>query len=296
MTTSDQKWFGASDKSERKPLDYFIPEPLQNQLGSLRHFIAPFVTEQRILRMEKVLQLRSRTLLPIFENTHHTHNISAVLRTMDALGYQDLVQLYSDPAMRFRPKDTVERGSSHWLSPRRGDNLETCVQMLKKSNYALGLVTLPTFFKTSGQYSADLPSFSSHDFSKDLFKATVGNRPIALVFGNEAAGIEEAWKDHADFYVHVDMFGFVESLNMSVCAAILMASLREATANLPKFLMPPWEQTLLLDHWLAKDTQNAAELVKTKRADLWCYFDFVRRGLFFDPFENASVRATKNKL
>jgi tRNA (guanosine-2'-O-)-methyltransferase len=301
MTTShkkwnDSKWMGSTDKNRLSPLDYFIPESLQGELGEFRNFIAPFVTEQRILRMETVLEQRTRCVLPIFENTHHTHNVSAVMRTMDAMGFQDLVQLYSDSEMRFRLKDTVERGSSHWLNPRRGQSLLECVSVLKKSNYLIGLVTLPTFFRTSGDYSSDLPSFSSNEFQDAKFQSVVGAKSIALVFGNEADGVEAAWKEHADFYVHVDMFGFVESLNMSVCAGILFSNLRSALQGNKDYRLSSWIRALLLDHWLAKDTQSASELVQKQMPGLWAYFEFVKRGRFFDPFDNLATKRSKASL
>ena len=296
MTTSNNVWMGSTDKRKSSPLDYFIPESLQAEVGLFRSFIAPFVTEQRISRMEGVLRERTRQVLPVFENTHHTHNISAVLRTMDALGYQDVIQLYSDSEMRFRLKDTVERGSSQWLGPRRSKSFEQCLDVLKKSGCVIGLVSLPTFFKTAGDYESSKPSFSSAEFQTKEFEEMVSGKKIALVFGNEASGVEAQWHQHADFYTHVNMYGFVESLNLSVCAGILLSSLREAAQKSLLSKMPSWEQTLLLDHWLAKDTDRASELIENQKPELWCYFDFVKRGLFWDPFGDIGNRSKVRRL
>lgn len=117
-----------------------------------------------------------------------------------------------------------------------------------------------------------------------------------MVFGNEASGVESEWHQHADFYTHVNMYGFVESLNLSVCAGVLLSSLREVGQKWVLKKLSTWEQTLLLDHWLAKDTDRASELVENKRPELWCYFDFVRRGLFWDPFGDISNRPKQKML
>lgn len=294
MVSSQWSWGGASDLSRKIPGEYFIPKSLQTDFGSLLPFLGTFVSETRTERLERVSKARSRFVVPVFENTHHSHNISAILRTADALGFQDAIFCYTQNDMRFRLKDSVERGSSDWLSPRRAESVDQCARALQASGFCRLAVSLPSFERTAEHYRQTLPSFSAEDLPGAKFEEFRAGRKIALIFGNELHGVSQEWTTHADGYVHVDMHGFVESLNVSVCAGILLHSLRcSLEANEPGFRISEDESRLLLEHWMARSVTRSAELVGVHRPALWPYFDFVRKGLFFDPFHNLHERKAK---
>lgn len=282
-------WKGASDSSRNVPAEYFIPKSLLGDFARLTDFLTPFVTEERLARFRNVSKGRSRFVVPVFENTHHTHNVSAILRTCDALGFQDAYFCYHDTEMRFRLKDSVERGSSTWLSPRRAGSIERCAGALKASGYAIALVSLPTFYTTAVHYVEELPSFAAQEMGGEPFERARAGRGVALVFGNEKAGVSPEWTEHADFYVHVDMHGFVESLNVSVCAGVLLHALRTSLEGRERrFLVAEHEAELLVEHWMARSVTNGTEVVRDKQPGLWPWFDFVRKGMFFDPFDDIS--------
>jgi|GEM_PF-608434 len=280
--------------------EYNIPKSLQCDFGKLFDYLGAFATDERNARFHSVVGARTRAIVPVFENTHHNHNISAILRSADALGLQEAYFCYSDKGMHFRLKDSVERGSSTWLSVRRAVSVEECARYLRASGHAIALVSLPSFERTASHYQAQLPSFAAQEIGGVAFEAARAHRKVALVFGNELKGVSEEWNEHADMYVHIDMHGFVESLNVSVCAGILIHTLRRALeannsavlarGEADRFCLAPHERALLLEHWIARSVIRAPELVQAGRPDLWPYFDFVRKGLFFDPFGNLPNR------
>ncbi|WP_148698136.1 TrmH family RNA methyltransferase [Silvanigrella aquatica] len=266
------------------PTQYFIPEYLRNDFGKINAALRGFLTETRLAKMQNIAQKRSRQVLTVFENTHHAHNISAIIRTIDAFGFLDLFFLYSNSEMRFRAADTVDRGASQWLMPKRLTSIEDCAKILKDSNYKIALVSLPDFSRTSEHYNYHIPSFTSQKFCTDEFKNFIGNQKIALIFGSELHGVSPEWKNYADMYLSVEMYGFTESLNVSVCAGILLQSLRESLLQSQKnFHLNIKEQELILEHWIAKTCPNALNYISSRMPELLPWFEFVRSGQFFQP-------------
>ena len=279
------KWSGPDDNSRTLRTDYFIPADLQEDFGKAKEVLSATLTEERLLRFASVASTRTRAVMPVFESTHHCHNISAVLRTADAFGFQDVSFVYNQPDMKFRLSDSVERGSSTWLSARRTTSIAKCAAALKQSGYMIFLVSLPSFARTSVYYKGELPSFAAQEIGNQQFIDLVGHNRIALVSGNEKFGLSENWAEFADGYLHVDMSGFVESLNVSVCAGILLHALR--TQWLPKTIshtLSSQQQSLLVEHWITRSCQNARAIVERENALLLPWLDFVRGGKFYSPF------------
>lgn len=232
--------------------------------------------------MQNIVNKRSRHILTVFENTHHSHNISAVIRSVDTFGFLDLFFVYSNPQMRFRATDTIDRGASQWLFPKRLTSIKKCAEILKESQYKIALVSLPDFSRTSQNYLNQLPSFSCVDFFTNSFHNFVQDEKIALIFGSELLGISPEWNEFADMYVHVDMFGFTESLNVSVCAGIILHSLRQCFEHRQKNIsLTELEKKLVLEHWITKDFTNARQYISNRKPELLAWFEFVRSGHFF---------------
>lgn len=268
--------------------DYFIPADLQGFFGKIRTTLSPYVTAERLSRFETVAAQRSRKVLCVFESTNHSHNISAVLRSVEAFGFQDAFFVYTDlQNTRFRINDSVERGTSHWLTLRRAPDLATCAKTLKSAGYTIALVSLPTFHRTAQHFSAELPHFSISQTSSPAFNTLFSEAPLALVFGNEKHGISNEWVAYADCYLSVDMFGFVESLNVSVCAGILLQGLRDCIEKNPKkesFLLPAHLRALLIEYWLARTVDRGEEILTGKAPELVPYLGFLRACGFYSPF------------
>jgi len=262
-------------------IKYSIPEKFQKNIGKITEALTPLLTDKRLQRMRHVVSTRSRKVCAVFENTHHAHNISAVLRTMDAFGFLDVFFLYNNPHIRFRAHDSIDRSASKWLMIRNQDSVATCAQVLKENNYKIALISRPDFSKTSKYYQMELPAFSTAKLDERPFLELQKNHDIALVFGTELYGVSEEWTQYADFYLSVDMYGFCESLNVSVCAGIVLNSLRDSLSKHSQLpLLSEFERSLLLEHWMIKDLEISHKYIRNKHKDLCDWYDFIKTAKF----------------
>jgi tRNA (guanosine-2'-O-)-methyltransferase len=180
--------------------------------GSAEHFALwdyyhEYITPERRARLGKVLSQRTRRLTVVLEDVRQSHNVSAVLRSCDAFGIQDVHVL--EPVESFDPSTRVALGSQRWLTIRREpgeDAIRRGIAGLKHSGYRI-VATVP-------------PNDEAVPFDKLEF-----DRPIAVVFGNEKEGISSEMAAAADVLTTIPMCGFVESLNISVAAALLVQNL-----------------------------------------------------------------------
>jgi tRNA (guanosine-2'-O-)-methyltransferase len=258
-------------------MHFFLPEHLQKHAGSISRVLSPLMTETRRLRLEACLAGRSRQILCVFESTHHSHNISAVLRTIDAMGFLEAIFVYQNPNMRFRARDSVERGSAQWLMIKRSSSVAQTAQDLRAAGYQILLVSRPDFAFTSESFQHHLPHHTVGD--PGLFDDQIMNKKqdkIALVFGSELQGIDPNWTQWAQGYLSVGMHGFVESLNVSVCAGILLHGLRQAVSK----RLEHQEEILVRDYWLARATSGSRRTVLAFDQTLEEYFDHMASGRF----------------
>lgn len=265
--------------------EYQVPESLLNYPGSVAGALLPLLSPERSDRLRHGLQVRRRDVLCVFENTHHSHNVSAVLRTIDAMGFIETIFVYTNASMRFRQRDSVERGASQWLIARRSQSVSATGEALGRAGYRVLLVSLPSFATTSSSFRQELPQFTVDELRTQRFEAFQGTSPIAIVFGSELNGVSPDWLEHAGGYLSVKMSGFIESLNVSVCAGIILHGLRSRISH----SMEEQEKTLLLDYWISRSTSNASRTLLALRPDLSEYLQFVRSGAFFDPFPEAHL-------
>ena len=166
-------------------------------------------TSRRQQRIQAVVARRQPTITVVLEDVHDGHNVSAVLRSCDAIGMLDVHLVYD--------RDTPPRGAFHpgtsasaakWITPHFHESIESCYASLRQAGHWI-------FATALGQTSVDL-------YRLDL------TGPIALVFGNEQRGVSGQAIDLADGCVHIPMHGMVESLNISVaCAVSLFEVMRQ---------------------------------------------------------------------
>lgn len=207
--------------------------------------LAPLLTETRSRRMETVAAGRTRRLRLVIQDVHNPHNVSACLRSAEAMGVQDVdvVTLRE----RFRPS-TVAKGVAPWLTLRRHTTVEGCVKNLRANGYRIA-AGLP---RPDAKPLAELPL----------------DEPIAVVFGNEHAGVDPAWLDAVDYAFTIPMAGMVESLNISVSAAITLYHLTSALKDkLPAatFALPEHERIQLLCAWACRHTAQYNDILARLR-------------------------------
>ncbi len=169
------------------------------------------ITERRRRRMVEVLERRQPDLTVVLENVHDPHNVSAVLRSCDAVGISSVHLVYS---VEERPE--LSRGVSgsalRWLDVVDHDSIDACYAALREKGFTI--------------YATHLDENRVDLFDLDLTK------PTALVFGNERRGLSAEAVAEADATVIIPMMGMVQSLNISVaCAVSLYEALRQRRAS-----------------------------------------------------------------
>lgn len=158
------------------------------------------MTPERTNRIHTVLNNRQPGLAVVMENVHDPHNISAVMRTCDAVGIQDIYVLNTIIARHERYGPKSSSSAAKWLSVHTFDNVQECFNKLRASysrilTTHLGVDSVPVY---------DL------NFTES----------IALVFGNEHDGVSEEVRQLSDGSFVIPQVGMIQSLNISVACAI----------------------------------------------------------------------------
>ena len=206
-----------------------------------------FVTDRRFQLFETILNNRTRYITVVLEDIFQPHNASAVLRSCECFGIQDVHIIENRNKYRINPD--VALGAYKWLSlfkyNQNPDNTLTAIGLLRKQGYRI-IATTP------GKNDCTLDNF-------DLLKGK-----IALLFGSELDGLSPAALEAADEYVQIPMTGFTESLNISVSAAIfihhLTGKLRHSTIN---WQLSDEEKQLIKLIWL-KNTIRKSDIIEKK--------------------------------
>jgi tRNA (guanosine-2'-O-)-methyltransferase len=160
------------------------------------------MTPQRTEKLTSVLNKRQPDITIVLENVFDPHNISAVMRTCDAVGVQDIYILNTKIPRHKKWGPRSSSSAAKWLTIHQYENAEECFSSLRK-RYSSILTT---------HLSSDAVSLHQLDFTKS----------IALVFGNEHSGVSEEIRDMADGNFLVPQAGIIQSLNISVACAVTL--------------------------------------------------------------------------
>ena len=209
----------------------------------LREF-EKLVSPNKKILIEDALQSRTRYLTVVLENIQKPHNASAVLRTVECLGLQELSMISGSglAAKSYEANPGVVKGAVKWIDVYRYEEGEgatdRCLSFLKQQGFAIA-VTSP---HSAGIYPEELPI----------------DKPIALVFGNEQEGVSQAALNAADYHLRIPMWGFTESYNLSVSAAICVYTLAQRIRNSGvAWQLSPDEQAELRLRWYRKLVKRA---------------------------------------
>jgi len=189
---------------------------------------------RRVERMAAVLGKRLPDLTVVLENIHDPHNVSAILRTCDAVGVVRVELLYTCESF---PKIGRKSSSSasKWVERRKHTSVEECYAVLRNEGYRIIATRLDANAQT-------------------LYESTLTGK-VALVLGNEHRGVSEAAASQADSRLYIPMRGMIESLNVSVAAAVLLyEALRQRLARgpLPVPALPPEQYDAMLADWIKR--------------------------------------------
>ena len=168
-------------------------------LELLEH-LQDFLTEERKERFNTILDQRTKHFTVVTEDVYQIHNTSAVMRSCDAFGIQDLHLV--EEKFGKRVDKEIAMGAQKWVTLHRYPNLTSCVDKLKADGY-------------------QIVATSPHGEDSDLHRFDY-TKKSAIFFGTEKDGLTEAVTEQADAFIKIPMYGFTESLNISVSAAIVM--------------------------------------------------------------------------
>lgn len=174
----------------------------------LIQYLKQFVTEDRWQTLNTVLDQRTRHLTVVLEDIYQPHNASAVLRSCDGFGIQDVHII--ENRNEFDPNKGVTIGADKWISQysysKEGENnTERCYSSLRNKGYQI-IATTP------------------HENDTTIDEISL-EKKTALVFGAELKGLSDYALDNADGFARIPMVGFSESFNISVGAALCLYEL-----------------------------------------------------------------------
>lgn len=182
----------------------------KEQLEYLRNF----VTDEKNALFDRLIRERTDYVTLVLEDLYQSHNQSAVMRTADCMGIQH-VHIIENRNV-YDTSSTVSQGAREWLTLHRyreqANNTPAAIRQLREEGYRI-IATTP---HTDDVLIDDL----------DIEKGK-----MAFFFGTELTGLSPLVLEEADEFVKVPMYGFTESLNVSVCAALLMYSVMQRLRN-----------------------------------------------------------------
>lgn len=207
-------------------------------------YLQQFVTEERQARLLEILGNRTRHVTVVLEDLFQTQNISAVLRTCDCYGVQDVHVIKH--RNEFEVHKDISMGADKWLSihqyPHSEHNVKDCIDRLHEQGYWVA-ATLPDEQK------------------RTIFDLPV-ERKTAFLFGTELTGLSDEAIKYADGNVLIPMYGFTESFNISNSAAIILSHFSERMRHSEtQWQLSPEERDELYFEWLQKSIKNADRVI-----------------------------------
>ena len=202
------------------------------------------MTPEREKRLKGVISRRQTNFTVILENVHDKHNIGAVLRSCDSVGIAEIFILYTDPRLSrefIELGDTSSSGARRWVKVNYYTDIEACFKQVRRSYAKI--------------YSTHLSEDAVSLYDLDLTES------VALLFGNESTGLTREALSYSDGNFIIPQMGLVQSLNISVAAAVSMyeglrqRNLKGLYENAP---ISEQQKTELFDVW----SEN--ELLKRK--------------------------------
>lgn len=200
-------------------------------------FLSQFITDERKERFEQVLEFRTRHLTVVLEDVFQPHNASAVMRSCELRGIQDVHIV--ENANHYAVNPDVVMGSTKWLN----------LYHYNETDFN----TPATFERLRGEGYKIVATCPHRD---DYMPENIPiDQPMALVFGTEKEGLSDFAVENADMHVRIPMYGFTESYNISVSAALLLYTLTNRL-----------HASSVIDWHLSENERNAMRLLWTRRS------------------------------
>ncbi|HSH41375.1 MAG TPA: RNA methyltransferase [Arenicellales bacterium] len=226
-----------------RPLEDIINALDADALQGLTDHLLGIVNGSRVERIDAILDQRTRHLTVALENIYQPHNASAVVRSCECFGIQDLHVIESQN--RFQPNKSIVQGAAKWVTLRRfrgAGATADCLQGLKRAGYRIAAMS-----PAPGSVPiAELPV----------------ERPLVLCIGAEEPGLSREALSLADVEARIPMQGFTRSLNLSVSAGIALEQLgARLRGSRDDWGLPAGERRRLRALWLARSTAGGRGIV-----------------------------------
>lgn len=227
-----------------KTLETIVDDLDRESLQNLTEYLLSFVTPARQARIDAMLAQRTRYLTVALENLYRMHNASAVVRSCECFGIQDLHVIESSNPFEINKR--IVQGSAKWVTLNRyggPDATPRCLDHLKEEGYRVVAMSLEP---------GALP-----------IETLPLDRPLALCFGSEEPGLSDRARQTADIAATIPMHGFTQSLNLSVSAGIALRVLSERL----RYSDVPWrlateDRDRLRALWLARSVSAGQDIVR----------------------------------
>ena len=202
---------------------------------NLLNYLEGFLTENRKEGFLRVLQNRTKHFTIAMEDVYQLHNTSAVMRSCEVFGIQELNVIEQKFGKRIDTE--IAMGAQKWVDVFRYNSVQSCMDEMRAKGYQI-IATTP------------------HDDSCLLHEFDI-TKPAALFFGTERDGLSQEVLDQADGFLKIPMVGYTESLNISVSAAIIIQDitnrLRQSAINWHLTEEEIWEKRL---DWTRKSIKD----------------------------------------
>ena len=212
----------------------------------LLEFLESYLTENRKNRFKEVLSQRTKHFTVAVEDVYQLHNTSAVIRSCDVFGIQD-VHIIEEVNVKKIDRE-IAMGAQKWVDVHRYHTTKDCVNRLKARGYQI-VATSP--------HAEDS---NLNDF--DVLK------PSCFFFGRETEGLSDTVLDNADIQIKIPMVGFTESLNISVATAIILQDLTTRLRNSQvNWALTAEEKDMLRFDWCKKSINNVDRIIERYYSD-----------------------------
>lgn len=172
-------------------------------------YLESFLTENRVERFKEVLSNRTKHFTVVAEDVYQLHNTSAVMRSCEVFGVQDLCVIEQKFGKRIDKE--IALGAEKWVDIHRYSSIPSTLEEIRSKGYQI-VATTP---------HVEANHLEDFDITK----------PSAIFFGTEKNGLSPEIIEQADAYIKIPMVGFTESLNISVSAAIIIQNLTTRLRN-----------------------------------------------------------------
>ena len=212
---------------------------------ALLQYLGQYMTEERSIRFQEVLKFRTRHFTLAVEDVFKERNASAIVRTADCFGIQDVHIIENQN--EYQISENISKGAEKWVNVNIYDahlnNTGACISDLKNMGYQI--------IATSPHSSGSSPD----DF--DISKKS------AFFMGGEKEGLTDEVLDKADGYIRIPMYGFTESYNISVAGALLLYNMtRRLHQSEIDWELTEQEQLELQLDWTIKTIASSENLIK----------------------------------